>query len=103
MTIHEKDLQKAVIDLLEYKGAVVIKINNVGIMKPNGQYIPPRQKGISDLIACYKGKFIAIELKAGNNKPTEYQLTFLEQVKKAGGIALWTNNIDDVISFFKKL
>lgn len=43
-------------------------------------------KGISDLLLCVRGKFVAIELKVGSNKPTKLQLYFLEEIKNAGGI-----------------
>jgi pantoate kinase len=47
--------------------------------------------GVSDFIICYNSKFIAIEAKAGNNKPTPLQQIFLENVRKAGGIAMVIN------------
>jgi hypothetical protein len=97
MRLLEKDIQKAFIDEMEYRGAVVIKINNVGIMKANGSYIPPRQKGISDTIICYKGRFIAVEFKLGNNKPTIYQQAFIESVIKAKGLAFFSNNAGEAV------
>lgn len=42
--------------------------------------------GISDLILCVNGKFVAIELKVGSNTPTALQLDFLKGVKESGGI-----------------
>lgn len=45
--------------------------------------------GVSDIIALYKGRFIAIEAKAdATKKPTELQKKFLGQVKSNGGIAV---------------
>jgi len=44
--------------------------------------------GVSDIIALYKGAFIAIEAKAdATKKPTELQKKFLGQVESNGGIA----------------
>jgi len=42
--------------------------------------------GISDLLICAEGKFVAIELKIGNNKPSDLQKLYLSNIKKAGGI-----------------
>ncbi len=42
--------------------------------------------GYSDLILNVNGKFVAIELKVGKNKPTALQLDFLKNVKESGGI-----------------
>lgn len=85
-------------DFFEANGAIVVKINNVGIRKPDGSMIPPRQKGISDLIVCYKGRFVAIEVKSEGRKPTDNQLVFINNVKAAGGWAMWTDNIEDAIA-----
>lgn len=47
--------------------------------------------GVPDIIACYKGRFIAIECKAGNNKPTALQLKNLDDIDKQGGITAVIN------------
>lgn len=44
--------------------------------------------GIPDILACYKGKFIALEIKAPTGKPSELQLYNIEKIKEAGGIAM---------------
>lgn len=99
----EKDIQKAIIDQFEYRKAVVVKINNVGIRKANGSYIPPREVGVSDLIILYKGKYIALEVKAGKNKPTDNQLRFLERVRKSGGIAEWVSDVNEAIEIINHI
>jgi hypothetical protein len=54
--------------------------------------------GIPDLIACYKGRFIAIECKAGKGKVTTLQEKNLTDIRACGGVALVINenNIDDI-------
>lgn len=54
--------------------------------------------GVPDIIACYKGNFLAIECKAGKNTPTALQWKNIEAIKKARGTALIINeeNIDEV-------
>jgi Holliday junction resolvase len=44
--------------------------------------------GIPDIIACYQGKFIGIECKAGKGKTTALQEHNLQQIRDAGGISL---------------
>lgn len=44
--------------------------------------------GIPDIIVCYKGKFLAIECKAGYNKPTPLQEREITAIHKAGGAAM---------------
>ena len=44
-------------------------------------------RGIPDLIICLKGKFIAIELKNEEGKPSELQLYNIDKIKQSGGQA----------------
>jgi Holliday junction resolvase len=61
--------------------------------------------GVPDIIACYKGRFIAIECKAGNNKPTALQLKNIDDIDRQGGITAVINedNIWTVERFLKYL
>ena len=54
--------------------------------------------GVPDIIACYQSVFIAIECKAGKNKPTKLQERNLQQIADTGGITLVVNedNLSDV-------
>jgi Holliday junction resolvase len=46
--------------------------------------------GVPDIVACYKGKFIGIEVKADmkKNKPTALQQKNLREIDDNGGVAL---------------
>lgn len=54
--------------------------------------------GVPDIVACYRGKFLGIECKAGKNKPTDLQLKNLRDIQNSGGVSLVVNegNINDV-------
>lgn len=56
------------------------------------------RSGVPDIIACYKGRFIGIECKAGTNKPTALQQKNLTDIETADGVALVVNeeNIEEV-------
>jgi pantoate kinase len=47
--------------------------------------------GVPDFLICHKGRFIAVEAKAGSNKPTALQELHLARIRAAGGIALVIN------------
>ncbi len=49
------------------------------------------RSGVPDIIACVDGQFLAIECKAGKNKPTALQVRELENIRKAGGVAVVAN------------
>lgn len=44
--------------------------------------------GVPDILICYRGRFIAIECKAGKGRVTALQQSNLEAITQAGGIAL---------------
>lgn len=54
--------------------------------------------GVPDIVACFNGRFIGIECKAGKNEPTALQIKNLKAIEFNGGISLVVNenNIDDV-------
>lgn len=44
------------------------------------------KKGISDILMCVRGIFVAIELKAGSNRATPHQRVFIKGIVDAGGV-----------------
>lgn len=61
------------------------------------------RSGVPDIVACFHGRFIGIECKAGNNKPTALQLKNLDDIEKAGGVGLVINeaNVDSLVGILK--
>lgn len=74
----EAQFSREVTQYLESKGAIVN--NQTGSMFA--------KVGVSDLLVCYKGYFIALELKVGNYQPDPLQITYLQKVRDAGGFGL---------------
>lgn len=58
------------------------------------------RSGIPDIIGCYKGKFFAIECKAGGNTTTALQDKAIQEITDAGGLALVINeqNVDRLLA-----
>lgn len=52
--------------------------------------------GDPDIIACYKGHFVAIEAKTSIGKQRELQMVREKEIKNAGGIYLLARSVDDV-------
>jgi len=42
-------------------------------------------RGISDILLCVCGRFVAVELKAEDGRPSELQTRFLQRIEHAGG------------------
>ena len=63
------------------------------------------RSGVPDIIACYKGKFIGIECKAGDNKPTLLQLRNIDDIKRNQGLAIVINegNMESLLALVKEI
>ena len=74
----ESVFQRRLIKKLEERGAYVVNIWGNGFMKA----------GIPDLLVCYKGHFLGLELKTDTGKPSELQLAHLKMIHEAGGMSM---------------
>ncbi len=56
------------------------------------------RSGIPDIIVCFNGYFIAIECKAGDNKPTTLQARELDAISSRGGktLVLYENTVGNL-------
>jgi Archaeal holliday junction resolvase (hjc) len=84
----EAKVKKKVVD--------VLKKNNAYYFFPaTGGY---GRSGVPDIVCCYRGIFVAIECKAGSNKPTPLQEAEMQKIREAQGFVLVVNetNIEDV-------
>lgn len=57
---------------------------------------PYGSSGIPDIICCYKGRFLGLEVKLPNGKLTELQKRAIEKINRAGGVACRVESVDDV-------
>ncbi len=91
----EKNFETKLKNYLIAQGAWVLKTWGGGYQR----------SGIPDLIVCYKGKFLGLELKSEGCKPTMLQLYELDQIQKAGGIGtvLKPSDFEEFKEFLKKL
>lgn len=91
--MREQQVQTAILKYLKLKGASSIKVVNAN------------RRGVSDIIACYKGRFLAIEVKkpdkAGNC--SELQKLYLKEVKEAGGYSTEATSIEEVETLLRKV
>jgi Holliday junction resolvase len=91
----EAKVKKKVVDVLKKYGAYYF-------FPATGGY---GRSGVPDIVSCYRGVFIAIECKAGNNKPTPLQEAEMGKIRKAQGFVLVVNetNISDVDVMLKDI
>lgn len=58
-------------------------------------------KGVSDVLCCCNGVFVAAELKADKGKPSPHQLLFIQKVQAAGGVGGVCYSVADVITLLE--
>lgn len=99
----EDKLQNAVMQYikLKYPEVLAIHVPNEGKRTPFERYKFKYLGGVSgvpDVLIFHQNAFkagLAIELKAGYNKPTQSQKDCLERLKMANWSAEWVNNFED--------
>jgi len=64
---------------------------------------PYQEKGVSDILGCLQGIFIAIEVKMpGKEKNvTDLQQKFLDQIKENGGVCFVSTDVEETINIIR--
>jgi len=100
----ESNIQQLIRMELSRLGARIWRNNSGMLRDANGT--PVRYGlcvGSSDLIGIYKGRFIAIEVKQPNKKPTSEQVNFIRIVRENGGLADVLTSERDCENFLKEI
>lgn len=84
--LKEKHIENRIKSYLKSKGAYFVKYFGNSFS----------QAGVCDLLVCYKGRFIGIEVKNEKGKTSPLQEVNLKQIKEAGGISLVARSVEDV-------
>lgn len=84
----EQDIQKAICKYLESLGNTIATVYTAA-----GIY---SRKGVPDIFACLKGRYLQIEVKRPGEKPTKVQEAFMEGINRCGGIAFYATSVQEV-------
>lgn len=88
-----------------------VKDKIVKVLKEEGVYyfFPAThgfgRSGVPDIVCCVNGYFLAIEVKAGTNKPTALQVREIEAIRRCNGVAVVANaeNWDTVRALVRQM
>lgn len=89
----EQKVQDSIMKYIKSIGGLPIKQNQIGIYG---------QAGVPDILACIKGRFVAIEVKKPGEKPKPHQVAFIDAINKKGGIAFYSDNLNKVKEVLEK-
>jgi Holliday junction resolvase len=89
----EQDYQKKIVTALESKGAYVVKV------------VAASKKGVPDVLVCYEGYFIGIEVKTPTTRSnvSKLQEYNLKKIQKAGGFSTVAVDISDVAPIIEEI
>lgn len=84
----EAHVQATILQYLRLRGAWAERFNSAAF-KVGDRYVRANTAvGCSDILAVYKGRMLALEVKRdAKAKPTPNQTSFLGEIRRAGGVA----------------
>lgn len=102
MSAKHEDLVKEIRLYISEIGGLSIKTETPGqLFDRNGRPVRIGRKGVLDIHACVKGRFVAIDAKTGRDRLKREQLAYAEAVKAKGGLAFAAYSVADVAQAFK--
>ena len=94
----EKHIQKSIIDYLSYRKDLYFIRSGSGLIKTEkGKYFKSGKPGCPDVIVCYKGRFIGLEIKTSKGKQSQIQKITESLIKECGGEYYIVKSLDDVL------
>jgi Holliday junction resolvase len=54
------------------------------------------ERGVPDILVCYHGRFLALEVKSMEGRPSILQLAQMRRINSAGGVAYVVKSLEDV-------
>ena len=94
----EKEIQSQILEWLRWNKVYCWKMNNSAVyIKSKDRYKKSPMRGVADILGIINGgTFLAIEVKAKKGKLSEFQIEFLDNITKNGGIAFCARCLEDV-------
>ena len=87
----EQDIQRAIGKEIEKRGGYVVKV------------IQAAKAGVPDLVCCYRGQFVAMEVKTPTGRVSRLQVYNLEKILRAGGYGAVVRSVDDARALLDKI
>lgn len=98
-------LTDSIVNYLNLRGHFVWRQNNGGVFDPTKKIFrknPKQKKGVTDVCGIHKfGYGLYVEVKVGNDRLSDDQIIFREEIRKRGGIWIEARSIDDVLKVFQ--
>jgi VRR-NUC domain len=94
MTQPESNLVRKIRAYLEGRNAWVFKVH--------GGDNPFQEVGVPDLVCCWRGLFIGLEVKLPGEKASPKQRHVMKAIREAGGMAEVVTSVADVVKVLER-
>ncbi len=89
------ELTNQIIDHIYKNGGYAWRASSVGVFdSKRAIFRASAKKGVSDILACFRGRLIAVEVKIGKDKLSDEQLGFMNNIIHAGGRAFISSDFE---------
>lgn len=92
MTQPESRLQRKIQDEIRKRGGFVFKFHGSALT----------MRGVPDLIVCWRGLYVGLEVKMPGEKPSPIQRHRGRQIRAAGGCAYVVRSVDEALAALER-
>ncbi len=103
MRLSEGNIQDAIRIALGSVDGLLLYRNNVGFDLEHRVRYGVGNPGGADLIGCYRGRFVAVEIKTPTGRQSEDQRRFQRCVERAGGIYVVLRSVEEAAAWIATL
>lgn len=101
-------LTRCIIDYLTYLGGNFTRVNVMGTPRRGAdgslKFTPSTtKKGTADILGCFRGRYIAIEVKIGADRQSDDQKREQADVERAGGVYIVAKTFTGFLESFSEL
>jgi Holliday junction resolvase len=90
--VSERTLTRQIIEALETMGAYVVKQHGSGLVRA----------GVPDLLICYHGRFIGLEVKTPKGRVSKIQEHELGRIHRAYGAAAVVRSVHEAVRLVRE-
>ena len=95
MSKASSDLTNQVIDHIYRAGGYAWRASSVGVFDTKQmRHRAAAKKGVADILSCYHGILVAVEVKIGTDRLSDEQDGFMRNVQHAGGRAIVAKTLE---------
>lgn len=105
--LSEKQIENQSLSWLKARRIFAFKVKSVGTFDPVQKRFrtpsPWYRKGCPDILCCYRGSMVGLEIKTKKGKLSQNQKIFHADLKEAGGKVFVVRDVDELEGIFNDL